>query len=236
MLRRTLRLRIVVADEKPELRRFAFDPVEEATRDRHELLTAAFTVLLAWLRVRGLPENKAHRKPLGSFEEWADLVAGAVSWLTGTNPVDLIEESKDQDAGAADDRRVIEALAGWQQGLRDERGSPRRDWAAKEAAAGLETELWGAVLEVKGDKPTNRQVGNWLARRKDAVFGNWMLTGRLDRNGVARWAVRGLRGSAGSDLGSRARNGETAKSSAGGGNGPRQTPQTPRSEPDEPSE
>ena len=59
MLRRTLRLRIVVPDEKPELRRFDFDPVEEATRDRRELLAAAFTVLLAWLRARDLPENKA---------------------------------------------------------------------------------------------------------------------------------------------------------------------------------
>jgi hypothetical protein len=182
------------------------------------------------------PRTKAHRKPLGSFEEWADSVAGAVSWLTGTNPVDLIEESKDQDAGAADARRVIEALGAWQQGLRDEYGKPQRDWAAKEAAAGLEAELWGAVLEVKGDKPTSRQVGNWLARRKDAVFGDWMLTGQLDRNGVARWRVRGLRGLAGSDASSRVRNGETAKSCEAGENRPRQTPQTPHPEPDEPSE
>ena len=119
MLRRTLRLRIVVPDEKPELRRFDFDPVEEATRDRRELLAAAFTVLLAWLRVRDLPENKAHRKPLGSFEEWADLVAGAVSWLTGTNPVDLIEAEQGTGRGrgrrAAGDRgtgRVAGRVAG----------------------------------------------------------------------------------------------------------------------------
>src|SRR3954454_15115244 len=157
-------------------------------------LAAAFTVLLAWLQVRDREENRTHRKPLGSFEEWADLVAGAVSWLIGKNPVDLIEESKDQDAGGADDRRVIEALAAWQQALRDEKGHPRRDWAAKEAATGLEHELWSAVLEVKGDKPTSRQVGNWLGRRKDAVFGDWILAGHLDRNGVARWKVRGLRG------------------------------------------
>ena len=70
------------------------------------------------------PENKEHRKPLGSFEEWADLVAGAVSWLTGKNPIDLIEEQKDQSPQAADERRVIDALVEWQGRLEGEKAAP----------------------------------------------------------------------------------------------------------------
>src|SRR3954449_2236461 len=91
-------------------------------------LAAAFTVLLAWLQVRDREENRTHRKPLGSFEEWADLVAGAVSWLTGKNPVDLIEESKDQDAGAADERDLMQKLTAWQLTLLDEKGKSRGEW------------------------------------------------------------------------------------------------------------
>ena len=39
------------------------------------------------------PSRPAHPETtLGSFEAWAALVAGAVEWLTGMNPVTLIEE------------------------------------------------------------------------------------------------------------------------------------------------
>ena len=70
-----------------------FDPAQEVKASREELLGAAFTILIAWRRVRELPENKPFRRPLGSFEQWADLVAGAVAWLTGENPIDLIEDT-----------------------------------------------------------------------------------------------------------------------------------------------
>lgn len=95
MLRRTLPVRIVVPDEKPELRRFDFDPVDEARRDRTELLAAAFTIAKAWYAARDLLENVNIRaKTLGSFEAWADLVAGAVHWLTDTNPIDAVETKR----------------------------------------------------------------------------------------------------------------------------------------------
>src|SRR3954449_11297215 len=107
-------------------------------------LAAAFTVLLAWLQVRDREENRTHRKPLGSFEEWADLVAGAVSWLTGKNPVDLIEESKDQDAGAADERRVIAALAA---------SFADSEWTAADAARKVDPGVWATAIRFKSDQP-----------------------------------------------------------------------------------
>jgi hypothetical protein len=190
MLRRSLPVRIVVPDEKPELRRFDFDPIGEATRDRAELVAATFTVVLAWLRERDREENVQHRKLLGSFEAWADLVAAAVSWLTGKSPVDLIEEQKDQSPQAADERHVINALVEWQGKLKDENGRPRQWWYAKEAAAGLDAELWGGAIEFKGEGPSAKQVAKWLTRRKDAVFGDYILTGKPDRKGFMEWTCR----------------------------------------------
>jgi hypothetical protein len=173
MLRRGFPVRLVVPDESPELRRFDFDPVEEAERDRHELLTAAFTIALAWLAVRDLDENKAHSKALGSFEKWADIVGGAVSWLTGTSPVDLIEEQKDQDQNSGDERAVILALAA-------KFGTD--EWTAATAAKELEADTWATVLRFKGDKPTSRDVAYWLRSRKDRVFGSFTLTSRAERD------------------------------------------------------
>jgi hypothetical protein len=190
MVRRTLPVRIAVPDEKPELRAFDFDPVAEALADRAELLAAAFTVTLAWLRVRDLPENKAFRRPLGSFEEWADLVAGAVAWLTGRNPIGLIEERGEQDPGMADERRVIEALA--------EKYETAK-WLAKDAARDLDRDLWAAVLKLKGEQPEAAAVGRWLRSRKDRVFGKFILKNEVNPKGIAEWWVARNDGDTGID-------------------------------------
>jgi hypothetical protein len=229
MLRRTLPVRLVVPDERPEIRRFDFCPVEEAARDRAELIAAAFTVVLAWLRARDREENRVHRKPLGSFEAWADLVAGAVSWLTGRNPIDLIEERKDQDPYAADERRVIAALVeeygdGW--------------WTAGEAAEAIAPDVWAGAIRLKGDRPGARDVAYWLGKRKDRVFDGRMLVNKPDRKGVARWSLPGMPGMAGDNPQRRAKNGsedegEDAISCDGYGNIPGH-PRHPRQSADEP--
>jgi hypothetical protein len=161
LLRRTLPVRLVVPDEKPELRRFDFDPVDEAMRDRGKLLAAAFTITKTWHVVRDHPDQAQIRaKTLGSFEAWADLVAGAVEWLTGTTPIDAIEDRKDTDAADAAERGVILHLAETFSGK----------FSAAEAAQQVPAETWGAALYVKGDKPSGRAVGNWLMRRRDRRF------------------------------------------------------------------
>lgn len=193
MLRRALPVRIVAPTEAPERRRFDFDPVAETQRDRIELLTAAFTVLRAWSHVRHLPDSEQYRRPLGSFEGWADLVAGAVAWLTGMNPIELIEARKAADPQVAIERQLIEALAA---------KFGHREWKAADAVEALdERDLWAAALpRMKGERPTSAEVGNWLRSRRDRVYGSLMLVGSADRNGITLWCLkeaseaRGLRG------------------------------------------
>ena len=193
MLRRTLPVRIVVPQEKPELRRFDFDPVDEARQDRAELLAAAFTVVKAWHVARGLPENaKIRTKTLGSFEMWAEIVAGAVEWLTGDNPVDAVEARKNEDPAAVAERAVITAL----HELFDD------EFTAAEAASRIDPATWGMVLSFKGDHPEARAVGKWLHKRLDQAFsiaqdhGNppvLVTLGQLgtDRKGNMRWTLKG---------------------------------------------
>jgi putative DNA primase/helicase len=148
LLRRTLPVRLVVPDEKPELRRFDFDPVDEAMRDRGKLLAAAFTITKTWHVVRDHPDQAQIRaKTLGSFEAWADLVAGAVEWLTGTTPIDAIEDRKDTDAADAAERGVILHLAETFSGK----------FSAAEAAQQVPAETWGCCPVRQG--ATSRQAG-----------------------------------------------------------------------------
>jgi hypothetical protein len=189
LLRRTLHIRIVVNTDKPELRRFDFDPVDEARRTRARLLGAAFTIARAWHRKRDLPEHAAIReRTLGSFEIWANMVAGAVEWLTGTNPIDAIEARRDTDATAEAEQAIVCQLY---------EKFAEENFTAAEAAAGLTLESWSAVITVKSDKVDGRAVGNWLMRRRDRTFrshhdSETLLTltkVETDRKGFASWRI-----------------------------------------------
>ena len=181
LLRRTLPVRIIVATEKPELRDFGFDPYEEVRANRPALLAAAFTIARAWWLARDTAEGqRIRRTKLGSFEDWSDLVAGAVEWLTGLNPIALIEERKAADPALGSERRVFKALF--------ERFG-NGPWYAKDAAAQIDHDIWTAVMQVKGERATAHQVGIWLRRRKDKVVGDLQLRGDLDRNDVSQWSI-----------------------------------------------
>jgi hypothetical protein len=198
MLRRVLPVRIVVATDRPELTQYDFEPYAEAKRHRPAIIAAGLTIARAWWQARETASGKLiSKKTLGSFEDWAALVAGAVEWVVGVNPITLIEERKTEDPRRGDERQVIEALAAWQGKLRDANGQPRTSWQAAEAAIGLGADLWAGILQFTGEHPSSRQVGKWLTRKKDAVLDKLMLTGKPDRNGVMAWTLRGLRGLAG---------------------------------------
>jgi hypothetical protein len=113
-------------------------------------------------------------------------------------------------------------------GLTNANGSPRSWWAAKEAAAAIDADLWGTVIAAKGDKVGSRQVGKWLTARKDTVFRGRQLAGVPDRNGVMEWTLRGLRGFAGfGPTTIRIFGNVRAISRAAGIGKARETPQTP---------
>ena len=197
MLRRILPIRIVVQTDTPEKRRFTFDPYTEAKRDRLAIIAAALTILRAWWLARDTEEGcRIRRTTLGSFEVWADLVAGAVEWLIGLNPITLIENRKNEDSTRSDEIRLISAIFAW-------RGETA--WKAKDAVdpdKGVDLDLWEAALGPREKGINAQNAGYWLRRRKDRVFGNLQLTGVPNRIGIAEWRVRqvqGMQGIAGDD-------------------------------------
>lgn len=76
MSRRAILCTMDAKVEKPEKRMFTVDLREEVPRRRGELVAAALTVLRAFV-VAGQPGAR-DLEPFGSFEEWSDLVRGAI--------------------------------------------------------------------------------------------------------------------------------------------------------------
>lgn len=70
--------------EKPEARTFDVDLRVEVPRRRGELVAAALTVLRAYV-VAGRPGAR-DLEPFGRFEEWSNLVRGALVWVGEADP------------------------------------------------------------------------------------------------------------------------------------------------------
>jgi RepB DNA-primase from phage plasmid len=84
MITRSLICRIDSKMEHPEKRRFDIDLKSEVPKRRPQLVTAGLTILRAFV-VAGRPGlNKI--EPFGRFEDWSNLVRGALIWLGLQDP------------------------------------------------------------------------------------------------------------------------------------------------------
>lgn len=85
MPRRALVSRIESDCEKPEEKRFEFDPVREFAAGRTKMVAAALTILRAYI-INGKP-GVDDLKPFGSFDD-LDVVRGSLGWLKQRDPCD----------------------------------------------------------------------------------------------------------------------------------------------------
>jgi hypothetical protein len=84
MTTRTLIGRLDAGIERPETRRFDIDLKTEIPRRRPEIVAAGLTVLRAFVTA-GRP-GLHQLEPFGRFEDWSNLVRGALIWLGEPDP------------------------------------------------------------------------------------------------------------------------------------------------------
>jgi putative DNA primase/helicase len=162
MTRRTLLCLLDPQCERPELRKFAFDPVAQVAKDRARYIGAALTVLRAYI-VADYPNAPT---PLGSFEDWSNTVRGALLWLGEADPVGTMEAARESDPVLTDLRMLMGA---WEHRI----GHYERLSAAKLIERANQTGMSGdftnpdlreALLSIAGDGRTvnSRRLGRWL--------------------------------------------------------------------------
>lgn len=79
--------------ERPELRKFAFDPVERVLADRARYVGACLTIVRAYM----VAKDKKVIPPLASFEKWSGTVRAALMWLGLPDPVVSQEKVREHD-------------------------------------------------------------------------------------------------------------------------------------------
>jgi hypothetical protein len=199
LVRRTIKATLDAQMERPELREFKSDPVATVLASRGRYVSACLIIVRAYLEA-GMPSKPA---PLASFNDWSDLVRGALLWLGGADPVVTMEAARQDDPELTELR---EMMAAWEANLRN------GDYTLKDVAQRLE-------LRQEGDYgPTNeylypdlreivfrkfsgpggvntRRFGNWLADQEGRIVGGRRFKRSASHapGGVAKWFVEILK-------------------------------------------
>ncbi|WP_413717971.1 hypothetical protein [Silicimonas sp. MF1-12-2] len=181
--RRTLVCRIDTGAERPDQIEHSFDPIEEALTNRPRLVTAALTVLRAYV-VAGKPNRMT---PMGSFEGW-NLVREALVWLGEEDPA-LTRENV-----IADDPRkyeLAELLELWEEAL-GSRAVTLSELVEEtnNAPSSMVAALHQALAERTQRHVFNtRSVGRYLGKHKDRLVSGRVLRCEDDPSGVKRYRL-----------------------------------------------
>jgi putative DNA primase/helicase len=193
LTRRTLLCSLDPRCERPELRVFDRDPVAYAKANRPALVVAAITILHAYNYARR-PDKPV---PLGSFEEWSDLVRGALLWVGCADPIDSMETVRTSDPNLG---RRATVMAQWKAIIGSDRVTVadviKRATERCPPAHGGEPEfvhddLREALLVVAGHNGAinSGALGKWLSGNAGRVLSDRRFEQAGLRHGVVLWQL-----------------------------------------------
>jgi hypothetical protein len=168
--------------ERPDARRFTFNPREVARERRVEFVTAGLTVLRAYVAA-GRPIRLT---PFGSFEEW-DLIRGALVWVEREDP-----ERTRAEVLAADPRKsdLIELLVAWRACFKDQEKTLNdvRAHCEVDRADHDRLRLMNLLIDLTGRTGFNaKSIGRHLKRFLDRVVHGMALRKRDTNVGAVWW-------------------------------------------------
>lgn len=172
--------------ERPELRNFNIDIIEEAHARRGELVVAALTILRAWHVARRVSE-RITVDPFGGFADWSRRVREPLIWLGETDPCDTVAKVRENDP-VRDDLGTV--YLQWQEYLG--MNSPYTVQQVIERAVNTPT-FYTALLNVAASKTgstvSNDRLGRWLKRIQEKIVNGLKLiqTGKL--HGYPTWCL-----------------------------------------------
>lgn len=174
--------------ERPELRRFDFDPVERALAERGELVAALHTIA-RWGqdKTTGLP-------PLGSFEVWSRRVRDPLVALGLPDPCAVLDRLHQADPERED---ALELLTEWHRSFDSQATTVAEAIRLATRLKDPDTILRDALDAVAGGPGglSPKRLGRYLLRIRDRVVGGLVLRQGRDLVGnVANWSVESVPG------------------------------------------
>ena len=184
MVRRSLISQLDAGMERPETRHFKDNPVEKVLSNRGFYISAALTVVRAYL-VAGQPDRPP---PYASYEPWSDRVRGALMWLGQPDPVDSLIIVRAEDPELQTLKGMLDAWA---------TAFGVGPYKAHPAAQALKRAETNTVLQeaIDATRATAKKLpsvalGHWLTDHKGRIVGRRKFE-RLTNDGhkASEWYV-----------------------------------------------
>lgn len=187
--RRVVLVRLDAGTERPEQRTFDRDHLATVSARRGEIITAALTLALFYLKA-GAPRI-AGLHALGGFEIWDRMVRRPLVWLGLPDPLQASEGLRDQDPDIEAMRLFFTA---WMRARLDASGPQKvADVIAAASAVGQSEneELRDALQLICAEKPNSRRLGYWLRAHRDRIVDGLQLkqSGTDGHAKVSKWSV-----------------------------------------------
>jgi hypothetical protein len=184
LTRRTILCCLDAKCERPELRVFKGNIIEDVRAQRGALVVAALTVLRAWY----LAESSAPLGviPLGSFEDWSCRVRNALIWLGEKDPCDTMETIRENDPVRLTHDAV---MAQWQRILRFDDVYTAHEIIDR---AQIMPEFYTALVnasQVRGLMVDTMSLGKWLGRVAGTIVNGRKIVLHSRSCGISRWKL-----------------------------------------------
>lgn len=159
--RRTVICRLDAKMERPDARKFDFEPQADMLADRPGFVVAALTAMRAYI----LANDKPALRPMGSFPDF-DLIRGTLVWAGYDDPGETQKGIFDADPRKTE---LMEIMRAWGKAYGD-----RPVAVATIGQRGYQDALYQALANATGSRNgvwNAKSVGWWLRRNKDRIIG-----------------------------------------------------------------
>ena len=184
MTRRGVLCRLDAEMERPETRRFSFNPIHRVLADRGTYVAAILTIARAY-KEAGSPEVCG---PIASYEQWSELVRAPLIWLGEPDTIASIETIRAEDPERAN---LIEVIAHWREhlGLHEAHTAHKvitKACEKRETYSGvgdfIRPEFRDVLLRVAGagGAVSSRSLGHWLTGVKGRPIGDYKFLVKND--------------------------------------------------------
>ncbi|WP_456790130.1 hypothetical protein [Bradyrhizobium sp. USDA 4472] len=175
LVRRTLTCRLDAMAERPELRKFTFDPIARVRGAREAYIAAAITIVRAYRTSR---RDAPNLEPLASYGSWSAAVREPLLWLGVPDPVKSMEAARAADPARA---AAYQLVKHWEMRIGSEKAVSVRDIISianqtkKHSGAHRFPTFRALLLEHAGTSKCDEidpvRLGKWLHRQSGRIYG-----------------------------------------------------------------
>lgn len=188
MIRRTIVINLDPRVETPSSRQFARpELLNELRRDRTKYVTAALTVVQAWLASGASTSGRA---ALGNFGQWSRWCRESLIWLGHDDPISSLMEGLATDP---EKELLGRVLQGWHARFGHSVVMVRQI-VAEAARLDEDEDFRDALVEVSGGGAhiNVRKLGHWLAQKEGQIVAGLRLTKAPKTRSAQNWRVESV--------------------------------------------